>query len=486
MFQEVCFSGINNIKLLKTLLCDQLQCNEEELDYKKVTTFTLEHKNLLKINCLWPLCNLKQLNLSNNFIKRIENLDSLIYLEDLNLSFNEISKIENLQTLIKLRKLSLYSNKIEKLENLENLKNIKILNLGANCIKDPNCPFYFAQFKNLQSLVISENPCYSQPNEINEYLLALMPQILDLNYKRITDKDRYLATSHYKMKTKGLKKFRIAKAEKIRNKLPKISDTAPDTAGTKFLKKIFENYTNILELSNKGENYSSLNAKFRKKLIELYQQIEDCKTKQKQILNNHNNIYDDLEMESIAAKRRLVLNFSAYNSAHLDNEKLHKLDSDSVKRFRMALLEEECNAQYQFEKLFKELENKLTSETAKLENNVKVILANINQEIYTYSATMTKYITNGQQTYLETITETELPSKEHSSIQEVNPKDFFDDFQNHSKLVMKDTETQILRDLREWQNYTLEMFMKNLVRHRKSVSEIKRAVEALKVNEEKL
>lgn len=482
MSKEVNFNGINNVVFLKTLLCDQFGCTKEELDFKAVTKFTLEHMNLLKINCLWPLSNLKQLNLSDNAIKRIENLDSLVHLEDLNLSFNEISKLENLQTLTKLRKLSLYSNRIKVLENLENLKDIKILNLGANCIDDHNCPFYFAQFKNLRSLVISENPCYSQPNEINEYLLALMPQLLDLNYRKVTDKDRYLATTHYKMKTKGLKKFGMAKAEKLKSKLPKIRDTSSTAGAVEFFNNIFLGYSEMLELSDKGENFSSLNSKLREKVIELYLQIQENKNRQRKIFETHNNIYDDLETESVAAKKRLILSFGAYNTNNLQRQDTGTFDGDKMKQFRMTLLEEECDAQYRFERLFKELEDKLTSQTAELVRNVKLIFENIVKEMDFYSATMIQYIANCFQKNLRVGSEPQSNSKEDVFWDGVNLETFKNEFRNSYVKMVKEAEAKVTNELHEWRSQVLEMFKKNLVRHRKSVAEIKKAVEALKLN----
>lgn len=58
----------------------------------------------------------------------------LTSLKELNLSFNYITKIENLETLVNLEVLSLFSNHITKIENLETLEKLVILSIGNNLI----------------------------------------------------------------------------------------------------------------------------------------------------------------------------------------------------------------------------------------------------------------------------------------------------------------------------------------------------------------
>lgn len=58
----------------------------------------------------------------------------LVNLKELDLSFNYIERIENLEKLINLEVLSLFSNLIKKIENLDSLEKLVILSIGNNLI----------------------------------------------------------------------------------------------------------------------------------------------------------------------------------------------------------------------------------------------------------------------------------------------------------------------------------------------------------------
>lgn len=59
----------------------------------------------------------------------------LTALKELNLSFNYITKIENLETLVNLEVLSLFSNHITRIENLQTLEKLVTLSIGNNLIE---------------------------------------------------------------------------------------------------------------------------------------------------------------------------------------------------------------------------------------------------------------------------------------------------------------------------------------------------------------
>jgi internalin A len=77
---------------------------------------------------------LEYLNLSNNQIRRIENLEHLIHLSELNLGDNQISRIEGLEHLVNLSELDLGDNQISRIEGLEHLVNLSELYLWGNQI----------------------------------------------------------------------------------------------------------------------------------------------------------------------------------------------------------------------------------------------------------------------------------------------------------------------------------------------------------------
>lgn len=67
-------------------------------------------------------------------IMEIEGLETLVDLKELNLSKNAITEIKGLETLISLEKLYLSSNQIEIIIGLDTLKNLKFLDLCNNNI----------------------------------------------------------------------------------------------------------------------------------------------------------------------------------------------------------------------------------------------------------------------------------------------------------------------------------------------------------------
>lgn len=111
---------------------------------------------------------LKDLNLSNNSIKRIENLDKLQELQVLSLVKNEITEIENLETLEDLTFLDLEYNKLTRITNLEHSSKLKVLGLSSNKIQSLAG---ITHLKNLETLYIGHN----QLKNIEE--LSHLPQL---------------------------------------------------------------------------------------------------------------------------------------------------------------------------------------------------------------------------------------------------------------------------------------------------------------------
>lgn len=95
-----------------------------------------------KISGLDTATGLRELNLSYNFISRIENLDSLASLTDLNLAENNIRRVHSsLDSLLLLCGLATYSHPCDRcspprqIENLEALVHLQRLNLSGNQIR---------------------------------------------------------------------------------------------------------------------------------------------------------------------------------------------------------------------------------------------------------------------------------------------------------------------------------------------------------------
>lgn len=79
----------------------------------------------------------------------------MINLRDLDLSNNDIERIEGLNNLKKLRVLNLQCNKISKIEGISTLKALEVLNISRNLIDE--IPQTILHLSNLQELYIANN-----------------------------------------------------------------------------------------------------------------------------------------------------------------------------------------------------------------------------------------------------------------------------------------------------------------------------------------
>ncbi len=102
--------------------------------FLKLKEINLSNTSITKIEGLDKFSQLEKLYLEQNIINKIEGLERLSNLTTLYLHFNKINKIEGLDNLIKLKVLWLYKNEIKQIENLNNLPNLQDLNLGWNQI----------------------------------------------------------------------------------------------------------------------------------------------------------------------------------------------------------------------------------------------------------------------------------------------------------------------------------------------------------------
>lgn len=472
--------GINNVMFLKNFLCDQLCCEMENLDFKKVYKFELEHKNLLRINCLWPLSNLTYLSLADNRLTKIENLESLTSLKELNLSFNQIRKIENLHTLVNLQKLLLNSNRIQLLENLDPLKHLKILNVSANCINDTYFPFYLCQFKELRALMVHENPCYLQNDDIDKSLIALMPQLLDLNYRKITDKERYSAKIYHKMKILGHRRILSKDLEApgtLYSKYKALTKRKTDfwkITGDEFCGFVFQNFKALSDLSDEGENFRRLNDKLREKIVSLFQELLMKKDSHNKNVSYFEEQYKDLEMKSVDVKRKCI-----------SNEKLESMPTETkestLNNIRMSLLAEECTLHHDQQKLLEEMNDNLSTEIKEFYDCVKNIHKSIENELFSYIKAITKNIESCFQWKTNVPYEFQPTSKENI-FYNVNLKEFFAIFEGSCLALINESETRHIEVIREWKDHFSKMLRKNVVRHRKAVAEIIELMESMKIN----
>ncbi|XP_044753735.1 dynein regulatory complex subunit 3-like [Coccinella septempunctata] len=183
-------------EFLQEKLLELTRCGEtgrlariEGLPFEKAEIIHLDYCNILKLDHLWVLTNLRKLVLNNNLIDKIENIHMLIHLTHLDLSFNRLTKIEGIETLVNLEQLSLFDNQISEIENLETLQKLVIFSIGRNRIAERSSVIYLRQLENLKSLNMAENPCAYEEN-FRLYIAAFLPQLVYYEYRFIYELER--------------------------------------------------------------------------------------------------------------------------------------------------------------------------------------------------------------------------------------------------------------------------------------------------------
>lgn len=126
--------------------------------------------------------NLLELDLSFQFIGKIENLERLVKLRDLNLAENNIKKLENLHNLHELQSLNLSGNHISEIPKLaiEPLRNLRIFRLSKNKITKLEEFANLSVLSNLEDLNLNGNQALNQPDS-HLHLLYFLPSLLILD-----------------------------------------------------------------------------------------------------------------------------------------------------------------------------------------------------------------------------------------------------------------------------------------------------------------
>ena len=120
---------------------------------EQFTSLSLPWKNIFSLKGLEYAVNLKNLNLSNNFIEDITPLEKLVELEDLNLTNNKIKDPKSLAKLTMLRQLVLRKNLMNNLDFLNDLK-VESLDISMNSVLKDYIPNNL-KLENLRSLNLS-------------------------------------------------------------------------------------------------------------------------------------------------------------------------------------------------------------------------------------------------------------------------------------------------------------------------------------------
>ena len=149
---------------------------------QNILELNLSSKNLTKIesHLFKNFVNLKNLNLEENFISKIENLEKCQNLNTLILNKNKIYRIENLAQISNLERIFLNGNQIQKIENLNFNKKLKTLSLGRN--KIDSISDIERQLLFIEELTLCENLIKQIPENFSFPFL----KYLDLNDNRIS------------------------------------------------------------------------------------------------------------------------------------------------------------------------------------------------------------------------------------------------------------------------------------------------------------
>jgi hypothetical protein len=177
--------------------------------------------------------NLIIFELSNNFIRKIENLDLLKNLENLNLEKNCVSKLENIKENIYLDTINLNKQALTKFQKFEideetiNPDNrIKSLLLENVNFEDPSKLVIFPYLKklkinnnkiydltllveglkpmiDLETLYVANNPFTETTKSFRDVLVIRCPNIVELDDKTVTNNEKLYVNSLYARKFKS-------------------------------------------------------------------------------------------------------------------------------------------------------------------------------------------------------------------------------------------------------------------------------------------
>jgi hypothetical protein len=146
---------------------------------------------------------IQQMNYSNNRIKNMD--DSLFYLGNLiaiDLSHNYINKIQNLDNCLKLKYFNISHNHIQILEGLYHLQQLEVLDVSFNKIKMDDIFIKKIRFnKSLKSVNLEGNPNYDFV-ELKYKILDNVNTVCSLDNKEIfkhRNKPKAKSTSNFKL-----------------------------------------------------------------------------------------------------------------------------------------------------------------------------------------------------------------------------------------------------------------------------------------------
>jgi len=169
---------------------NQIIIMEHVSELKELRALVLNNNKIKKIEGVGGLAHLDTLVLSNNLLEEIEGIMNLTQLTKLSLSNNKIKTIPDLSNLHNLLEIKLNKNMIFKIpESLSLNTNLKIVDLGNNSIQ------HFKDIKSLTSLPFLKNlnlwgNLICEQEDYRQKVLQILPQVKVLDGIQVEKKKK--------------------------------------------------------------------------------------------------------------------------------------------------------------------------------------------------------------------------------------------------------------------------------------------------------
>lgn len=283
----------------------------------ELTHLSLSYANILEIDNLGGMTNLKELRLDNNIITRIQGLEDLVNLEWLDLSFNLIEKIEGLGTLTKLTDLSLYKNRIGVLQGLDNLHELEVLSIGCNKLQSlDDTVKYLKGLKNkLKVLRINDNLFEkTSDKKYPFYCISCLDELQYLDYKLIEKSERDAAREEHKDEIQEIDASAKEKGDGEMNQEERDIEEAGITCTVMLLDKVMKAgpyYSAVYELSGYQDLFNSADNNIEEKFSGYSQGMREQSKAKNNLITDCREKFRKAEIQ---AEKESIQAIDKYNS----------------------------------------------------------------------------------------------------------------------------------------------------------------------------
>lgn len=334
------------ITITEDLIISNSDSQNEDLE--DITKLNLSKKNIASFMNnrevdFSEIPNLKNLNLSYNWMTYTYDIRLFTNLEEVYLNDNKIDDISFCEFLPSLKILNCENNEITYITSLKKCRNLKTLKLSLNKIQYLNSTLnIFKSLNLLEELTIKDNPFLSQIFAYKQYFLFEYQNLLKFDNEEINDIDRDIAGRFVRKNNSMYKNTPIYNT--VINEEEKDEDDGEKTTfrvGNTIITKEM-----VVPYKGKGKNnFGEKNYKIEKKNKN---EEESIKNKElKEIIKNQKKEIDDIKLE--------LENINQLNKEYeimIENYKI-KLEQSKNKKNKFINNDNKANEK---NKLLKELE----------------------------------------------------------------------------------------------------------------------------------